>query len=179
MCVCPVCHRKEYVSSRKDQRLWIFFYYYYYFPSMWLCVIEIPQLIILGTYIVFIWWEIFGVKLDDRKIYIYEVRWQNQSKLSKVWCGMDRSRCLTSSSSISSTVLSEETEMRWCYYLSENCAGRQAAPSSFVFLHWIRPWYRTWQHYIKPDDRKNKCLLGETTADRIKLSQLCCTLLSK
>lgn len=61
-----------------------FFYYYYYFPSMWLCVIEIPQLIILGTYIVFIWREFFGVKLDDRKIYIYEVRWQNQSKLSKV-----------------------------------------------------------------------------------------------
>lgn len=24
------------------------------------------------------------IKLDDRKIYIYEVRWQNQSKLSKV-----------------------------------------------------------------------------------------------
>lgn len=30
---------------------------------MWLHVIEIPQLIILGTYVVFIWREFFGVKL--------------------------------------------------------------------------------------------------------------------
>lgn len=87
------------------------------------------------------------------KICIYEVRWQNQSKLSKVRCSMVWSRCFTSSSSsMSSTVLSEETEICWCYCLRENCTGRHAGSPDF--LHWIRPWYRTWQHYIKLDDRK-------------------------